>query len=134
MQQMTYPFVFKSNKKLTDNWMNEMQPPVFENGRFLFQDKSDHLHILVILVYKVNNARIFARSFVLDRRSADKNLLIENMMEQIKKVVQRRKKSSLFSGTTLTNTHFLTIALFEVPFGGTNHNIGQLSVILQVGN
>ena len=68
-------------KKWADILMNEMQPMVFEKGRYVLQQKSDLLYILVIWIQKVSDARIIPEKSIIERCSQDRKLLVETIIE-----------------------------------------------------
>ena len=68
------PFLMsmKLFKKSTDSLMKEMQPLVFEKGRFLFQEKSDNFQLLANSVHDVCEPRKYSKNIILQQSSADK--------------------------------------------------------------
>ena len=69
--------------------MNEMQPLVFEKGRFVFQELLDNRLFFALSIHIVCDARKFSRATMIERCSGDGKLLIETMIEEIEKVLSR---------------------------------------------
>ena len=67
--------------------MNEIQPLVFDKGRFVPQEKSDNFQILATLVHKNRDNRIFSSNYNIEKFSVDSKLLIANKIEEIKSFV-----------------------------------------------
>ena len=86
------PKILQVIRKSTDTLMKEMQPLVFEESRVVFQEKPDHLQLLAISV-QVRDAMTFSGKVILERCSADENLLFETLIPEIEKVVLKRFES-----------------------------------------
>ena len=80
-------------KTLTDTFKNERQRLVLEKGRLVFAEKSERSQLLAISVYKVCDATTISRKVLIERYSADGNLLIETMIAEIEKAVSKRMES-----------------------------------------
>ena len=73
--------------------MYELQLLVFEDSRFLFQEKSDRFQFLALPVHKVSNVIIFSGNISIERCPSDRNLLIETMIDDIQNVTLKKIKS-----------------------------------------
>ena len=82
------PKILQVIRKSTDTLMKEMQPLVFEESRVVFQEKPDHLQLLAISV-QVRDAMTFSGKVILERCSADENLLFETLIPEIEVVLKR---------------------------------------------
>ena len=71
-------------KKSADTLMNELQPLAFEKDKFVIQEKSDHIRILV---HKICDAMVLSRNIIIKRCCTNKNLLTETVMEEIEMFV-----------------------------------------------
>ena len=89
--------------------MNELQASIFEKGRFVIQEKSDHFRFLAISVHIICDAKVFSRNIIVERCSADTYSLIEIMRAEIEK-----DESSLFIKTFHAIIHLLTFSACQV--------------------
>ena len=70
--------------------MNEMQPVVSEESRFVFQEKSLHSDISVLSVHNFWDGKIFSGTVFKEQCSAHRKLPIEITIEKIEKVAWKR--------------------------------------------
>ena len=91
-QQLNFPnFLTKEKKCRLKTWSTKSTDWVLRNIGF-FDEKSDQIHFLAILVWKKCDPMKFSRNVVIEF-SADINLLIETMIAEIKKFVLKRIES-----------------------------------------
>ena len=94
LTDQAYPARKKMQQLLTrrkvsiDALLNEMQPLVFERGRFVFQEKPEPFHILALSVQKVCDERRVSWKFILERYSQAKGSMIDTLIEDIESVDQ----------------------------------------------
>ena len=91
--------------------LKEMQHLVLDRGRFVFQEKSDHFHILAPSVHKIGDARKNLMKITVERGAAEK-MLIENMLWEFNTVLL--KKSSLFITRVDTKMQILALSAHQV--------------------